>query len=277
MSFILSAGVITPPLTAGGIAYGNGAQALMNPAGTTGQVLTSAGAGIPTWSNVPANVSSFSAGSTGLTPASATTGAVTLAGTLAAGNGGTGLTSPGTTGNILTSDGTGWTSAPPASAGGITLGTPTVLSSQSAVNYTGLPSSIKTIEINFYRVGFSAADSIGVRIGTAGGLATTGYNGTTMTIISGSPYTSSDYGDTYFIIYLNYTNPQLTGTMFINLVDATNYLWTAAAITANPGTNNKAQHSTSSKTLTGTLTQLSIFPVNGNTFANGTINISYGT
>jgi len=41
-------------------------------------------------------VSSFSAGSTGLTPSTASTGAVTLAGTLAATNGGTGLTSLGT-------------------------------------------------------------------------------------------------------------------------------------------------------------------------------------
>ena len=35
----------------------------------------------------------------------------TASGTLPATNGGTGLTSPGTSGNILTSDGTGWTSA----------------------------------------------------------------------------------------------------------------------------------------------------------------------
>jgi hypothetical protein len=39
------------------------------------------------------NVSSISFGSTGLTPATATTGAVTVAGTLVVGNGGTGLTS----------------------------------------------------------------------------------------------------------------------------------------------------------------------------------------
>ena len=47
------------------------------------------------WKNValPAGVSSFSAGTTGLTPNTATTGAVTLAGTLGTGNGGTGLTS----------------------------------------------------------------------------------------------------------------------------------------------------------------------------------------
>jgi len=65
------------------------------------------------------NVSSFSAGTTGLTPNTATTGAVTLAGTLATTNGGTGLTSftangvvyasstsALTTGSALTFDGT---------------------------------------------------------------------------------------------------------------------------------------------------------------------------
>ena len=47
-----------------------------------------------TWSAVTASgVSSFSAGTTGFTPSTATTGAVTLAGTLATTNGGTGLTS----------------------------------------------------------------------------------------------------------------------------------------------------------------------------------------
>lgn len=50
-----------------------------------------------TWSPSPAGtVSSFSGGTTGLTPSSATMGAITLAGTLAPANGGTGITSLGT-------------------------------------------------------------------------------------------------------------------------------------------------------------------------------------
>ena len=65
-------------------------------------------------------INSFSAGTTGLTPSTATTGAVTLAGTLIAANGGTGLTAPGSSGNILTSNGTAWTSAPPASVTTVT-------------------------------------------------------------------------------------------------------------------------------------------------------------
>ena len=49
MSFITSPGVIVPPLTAGGVAYGTGSRALVTSAGTAGQVLTSNGAGIPTF------------------------------------------------------------------------------------------------------------------------------------------------------------------------------------------------------------------------------------
>ena len=61
-------------------------------AGTNGQVLTLA-SGVPTWAASTGGVTSFSAGTTGFTPSTATTGAITLAGTLNVANGGTGLTS----------------------------------------------------------------------------------------------------------------------------------------------------------------------------------------
>jgi len=75
---------------------------------------------IGAWDNISGQVSSqnivtsFTGGSTGLTPATATIGAVTLGGTLAIANGGTGLTSVGTSGQFLTSNGTGlaFTNAP---------------------------------------------------------------------------------------------------------------------------------------------------------------------
>jgi hypothetical protein len=51
------------------------------------------------------NVSSITFGSTGLTPATATTGAVTVAGTLAVANGGTGVTSSTGTTNVVLSNG----------------------------------------------------------------------------------------------------------------------------------------------------------------------------
>jgi len=59
--------------------------------GTNGQYLTLS-SGIPAWVSLPTNVSSFSAGTTGFTPSSPSTGAVTLAGILNIANGGTGNT-----------------------------------------------------------------------------------------------------------------------------------------------------------------------------------------
>lgn len=61
--------------------------------GSSGQILTSTGSA-PQWSTLSSvAVTTFSAGTTGFTPSTATSGAVTLAGTLASTNGGTGLTS----------------------------------------------------------------------------------------------------------------------------------------------------------------------------------------
>jgi hypothetical protein len=134
--------------------------------GTSGQVLTSNGAGaLPTFQAAAGGVTTISFGSTGLTPNTATSGAVSVAGTLAIANGGTGSTSttycsltsnvtgtlpvanggtgattfttnsvvlgngtsalnanlvaPGSSGNVLTSNGSTWTSAA-AAAGGFT-------------------------------------------------------------------------------------------------------------------------------------------------------------
>jgi len=61
-------------------------------AGTTGQILVATTGAAPTWGGLPSGsaVTSITFGTTGLTPSTATTGAVTVAGTLIAANGGTG-------------------------------------------------------------------------------------------------------------------------------------------------------------------------------------------
>jgi hypothetical protein len=94
-----TAGTAAP--TAGAIAYGTGTAYAFSAAGTSGQILLSGAAGSPTWATLSSSaVTSFSAGTTGLTPSSATTGAVTLAGTLAIANGGTNSTATATAGGI---------------------------------------------------------------------------------------------------------------------------------------------------------------------------------
>ncbi len=87
---------LSPITTAGDLIIGNGTNSATRLGiGTNGYFLTSNGT-TASWGALPANVSSFSGGTTGLTPATATTGAVTLAGTLNIANGGTGITAFGT-------------------------------------------------------------------------------------------------------------------------------------------------------------------------------------
>jgi len=85
---------LSPITTTGDLILGNGTNSATRLGiGANGYLLTSNGT-TASWQAAPAGgVTTFSAGTTGLTPSTATSGAVTLAGTLAITNGGTGQTS----------------------------------------------------------------------------------------------------------------------------------------------------------------------------------------
>ncbi len=94
---VANGGTGAATFTANNVLLGNGTSAFQSVApGANGNVLTSNGT---TWqSTAPSagGVSTISFGSTGLTPSTATSGAINVAGTLAIANGGTGITSFGT-------------------------------------------------------------------------------------------------------------------------------------------------------------------------------------
>jgi hypothetical protein len=177
-------------LTQYGIVYGASTTAMgITAAGTTGQVLLANTGGAPTWGTVPAaGVTSISFGTTGLTPSSATTGAIVVAGTLGAASGGTGQSSytvgdilyastttalsklaDVATGSVLVSGGVG--AAPAYSA------TPTLTSLTSPSIYGGTGTgSLLTLQST---TGVGATDSILMKVGnngatTALSIATTG-------------------------------------------------------------------------------------------------------
>ena len=108
--------------TAGAVAYGTGTSISYSAAGTAGQYLVSGGTGVPTWQSLGPTLSTISFGSTGLTPSTPTSGAITVAGTLAASNGGTGLTSFTSGGAVYASSTSALTTGTlPATAGGTGL------------------------------------------------------------------------------------------------------------------------------------------------------------
>jgi len=83
---------LSPITSTGDLILGNGANSATRlPIGSNGFVLTSNGT-TASWAAASGGVSTISFGTTGLTPSTATSGAVTVAGTLAIANGGTGAT-----------------------------------------------------------------------------------------------------------------------------------------------------------------------------------------
>jgi len=88
-------------LTTNGVLYG-GATVGATAEGATGQVLVGTTGSPPSWTALSgAAVTTFQTSLSGLTPNTATAGAVTLAGTLGTGSGGTGLSTLGTANQIL--------------------------------------------------------------------------------------------------------------------------------------------------------------------------------
>jgi hypothetical protein len=112
---------LSPITTTGDLIIGNGSNSATRLGiGTNGYVLTSNGT-TATWSASTGGVTSFNAGTTGLTPNTATTGAITLAGTLAVANGGTGLTSTPVNGALDIGNGTGFTRTTLTAGSNITI------------------------------------------------------------------------------------------------------------------------------------------------------------
>jgi hypothetical protein len=169
-------------------------------------------------------VATISFGTTGLTPSTATDGAVTVAGTLNVANGGTGLTTltannvllgngtssvqavaPGTSGNVLTSNGTTWASSAPAPAIGVgqSWQSPSRSMGTTYTNSTGKPievfiviehrsNSTSTITVNGVSFAGSGSSASGYVWGTNSFIVPDGY---TYSISAGGTYVLNSWAE----------------------------------------------------------------------------------
>jgi hypothetical protein len=131
---------------------------------------------------IAAGVTSFNGGTTGLTPNTATSGAITLAGTLGVANGGTGrstltsgsvlvgagtsqvsLVAPSTSGNVLTSNGSAWTSSNPMLGWGQTW--TNFNTTDRAANTTYTNNTGKPIMVNIYRSASDGTSAVDLTVG----------------------------------------------------------------------------------------------------------------
>ena len=160
------------------------------------------GNGTITISGVSTFVSTFSAGSTGFTPSTATSGAITLTGKLNIASGGTNLTTVGPSGTTLVSNGTALAYGNPNAAINLVGGTLGQVPYQTAVSTTGFSGPGAT---GTYLAGNGAAaptwnaaqTTVGTTVLSLGGTTTilaglTGASVTAATITAGYPFAAED-------------------------------------------------------------------------------------
>lgn len=253
-------------------------------AGTNGDVLTLSG-GLPTWA-VPATsgVTSFSAGTTGLTPNTATTGGVTLSGTLGVANGGTGVTtSTGTGNNVL--------SASPTLTGTVTAATvnmttpqyggvamsrmvqgTAVATSGTAIDFTGIPSWVKRITVMLNGISTNGSSVVQIQIGS-GSIDTTGYSGA-IAQDSGVGYYTNSFTTGFPMVSPSAASAVNTLTGRIEFSVISGNIWVASgAISSSAYLVGIAA---GSKSLSGTLDRIRLTTVNGtDAFDAGSVNILY--
>lgn len=278
---IAAGGTGATTLTQNGVVYGNGTSALGATAvGTTGQVLVGNTGAAPSWATVSSSlVSSFSGGTTGLTPSSATTGAVTLAGTLAISNGGTNSTATPTAGGAGYGTGTahaytaaGTSGQPLISAGAsapafgtLALGTAnTNVSGTLTVTNGGTGSATLTANNVLLGNGTSAVQVVAP--GTSGNVLSS--NGTTWVstapAASGATITPTTTTGTYYIVGTTSTS----GTQTVASISNTN----AVSYNANTGALTAVSFVGSGSGLTalGTTTSYQVGSFGVGTAASGT-------
>jgi hypothetical protein len=210
---------------------------------------------------MPINLLSAGGGTTTLTTASS---ASNFTVTLPAGTGTVITTAPGTSGNVLTSNGTAWTSAAPA---GLSIATVVNTTSGTVADFTGLPSTVKRITVMMNQVSSNGGTPFIIQLGTSGGFVTSGYYGQTNTVgVSSAAWSAgmlfNSAGD---------SNQQFTGLMTI--AGLGNNAWTA--MTCSARATQFAQYGGGGVTLGGTLTQVRFTTTGGNTFDNGSVNILF--
>ncbi|CAB5214019.1 hypothetical protein UFOVP195_2 [uncultured Caudovirales phage] len=154
-------------------------------------------------------VTSFAGGTTGLTPASATSGAVTLAGTLAVANGGTNTTATPTAGAVPYGTGTAYAFSAVGTSGQVLKSNGASAPTWTTVTGTGTVTSVAATVPAFLSVTGSPI--------TAAGTLAIAYSGSALPVANGGTNAISA-SITAFNNITGYTASGATGTTSTNLV-----------------------------------------------------------
>lgn len=153
----------------------------------------------------------------------------------------------------------------------LVLATQQATTSGTAFDFTGIPSGVRRITIEFAGVSLSGTDDLLIQLGDAGGLETSGYLSTSNSFsVSGTSESASTAG---FIIRMASAARVLSGTVVLTLIDTATNSWVAAG-TAKLSTVISVVTG-GEKPLSAELTQLRITRSGTDTFDAGAVNVLY--
>lgn len=146
--------------------------------------------------------------------------------------------------------------------------------SGSSVDFTSIPSWVRRITVTMTDISFAAAGVARIRLGTSGGLVTTGYLGSTYAFVSTPTITATALSSSPegIAAIVTTSGTSIVFGQFI-IVNMTGNTWqcNGAISRTNDGATNT---SIGSIALSGTLDRLSLVATTS-TFDAGTINILY--
>ncbi len=160
----------------------------------------------------------------------------------------------------------------------ITLNAPIVTTSGTAQNQTGIPRWAKRVTVNVLGVSVSGTDTIQIRLGTASGVETSGYVGSTGAVIDPSVAASSSVAllSSGFSFARTGSAGQIYhGRIVFDLANATTNTWTCSGVLGR--TDAEIIHLLGgSKPLVAALDRIQITTSLGvNTFDAGSISVSW--
>ncbi len=196
-----------------------------------------------------------------------------------------GWVAPGTSGNVLLSDGTNWTSSPrsvPAivagDSGKTLINNGTVSSWGSGVvagtaqtptttnaDFTGIPSWVRRVTVAFSALSTNASTAVTLRLGTGGVFATSGYLCDIWNGVAGNTSTTD------FLLDISGQTAATARNGSVTLHNVSGNTWVAVGFASRP--TQVINSLTGTVTLGGVLDSVRLLSGGGNLFDGGTVNV----
>lgn len=152
----------------------------------------------------------------------------------------------------------------------LVLGTSVTTTSGTTATFSNIPAWVKRITVIFDSVSTNGSNDLLVRLGTSGGILSTGYTSTGGVAVSGNN-TLLGSDSSGFLILLGDSGRDFSGTMTICLISGTKF------VSSHSGKSGTARVNSGggSVNLSGVLTQVQVALTGGNTFDAGSVNVMY--